>query len=163
MSNTITVVGTVATDPRIIQTQSGIDLCSFRIASGDRRYDREQQKWVDGETNWYGVTAFRTMALHAHESFHKGERVIISGRLRLRRWENGEKSGLAADIEVDAIGHDVRWGVSRFEKRSSTGDDQSEDLNSEARASDGTSSQDRWAHPEKSREAGPVPDGFIPA
>lgn len=120
MNNPISIVGTIATDPKLITTQSGVTLCSFRVASGDRRFDRAQQKWVDGETNWFGVTAFRALAEHAHESFRKGERIVITGRLRVRRWETGEKSGLNVEIEADALGHDLRWGVSRFEKRSVT-------------------------------------------
>lgn len=117
MSTPITVVGTIATDPRRIVTQSGVTLCTFRVASGQRRYDREEGRWVDGETNWFGVTAFRGLAEHASESLRKGERVVISGRLRIRRWEAEEKSGLSVEVEADALGHDLRWGVSRFEKR----------------------------------------------
>lgn len=118
MSNPIAVVGTIATPPKRIVAQSGVALCTFRLASGDRRYDREQGKWIDGETNWFGVTAFRTLAEHASASLRKGQRVIVFGRLRIRRWENGEKSGLSVDIEAEALGHDLRWGVSQFEKRS---------------------------------------------
>jgi len=119
MSNsTITIVGTVASAPRVVTAQSGVSICSFRLASGERRYDRVQQKWVDGDTSWFGVTAFRALADHALESFRKGERVIVHGRLRVREWENGERSGTSAEIDADALGHDLRWGVSRFEKRS---------------------------------------------
>ena len=92
MSNPITIIGTVATHPRLITTQSGVVICSFRLASGERRFDRAQQKWIDGETNWFGVTAFRALAEHASTSFRKGERVIVTGRLRVRKWENEEKS-----------------------------------------------------------------------
>lgn len=123
MSNRITIVGTIATDPKSIKTQSGVEMCTFRVASSERRFDQAQQKWVDGETNWFGVTTFRSLATHSLESFRKGERIIVAGRLRLRTWENTEKSGTSVDIEADAIGHDLRWGVSSFEKRtpSSTG------------------------------------------
>lgn len=117
MSTPISIVGTVATEPRLVSTQSGVPLCSFRVASGERRYDRAQQKWVDGETNWFGVTAFRGLAEHAKQSFRKGERVIVSGRLRVRRWEAESRSGISVEIEADALGHDLRWGVSRFERR----------------------------------------------
>ncbi|CAG7596532.1 single-stranded DNA-binding protein [Leucobacter soli] len=117
MNNQISVIGTIATDPKSITTRSGVTLCTFRLASGERRYDRAQQKWVDGETNWFGVTAFRALADHAAASFRKGERVIVTGRLRVRQWENDEKSGTSVDIEAEALGHDLRWGVSSFEKR----------------------------------------------
>lgn len=118
MSNTITVVGTIATDPKRHTTSSGVVLCSFRLASGDRRYDREQNRWVDGETNWFGITAFRSLAENAVASFRKGERIIVTGKLKVRRWATPEKSGLSVEIEVEGIGHDLRWGVSRFEKHS---------------------------------------------
>jgi len=44
--------------------------------------------------------------------------VIVNGRLRVRRWESDDKSGTTVEVEADAIGHDLRWGVSAFTKRS---------------------------------------------
>ncbi|MGI8393553.1 single-stranded DNA-binding protein [Leucobacter sp. W1038] len=117
MSNSVTVVGTIATEPRALTTQSGIALCSFRVASGERRFDREKKSWVDGETNWFTVTAFRGLALNAHDSFHKGDRVVVSGRLRIRSWERDDRSGTSVEIEAEALGHDLRWGVSQFSKK----------------------------------------------
>lgn len=117
MGTTINVIGTIATDPKLIRPSSGVQLCSFRLASDERRYDREQQSWVVGNTNWFGVVVFRSLAGHAHESFKKGDRIIISGRLRVRKWEKEGRKGISVEIEAEAIGHDVRWGVSRFEKR----------------------------------------------
>lgn len=117
MGTTINVVGTIATDPKLIRPSSGVQLCSFRLASDERRYDREQQSWVEGNTNWFGVVVFRSLAGHAHESFKKGDRVIVSGRLRVRKWEKEDRKGISVEIEAEAIGHDVRWGVSSFEKR----------------------------------------------
>jgi single-strand DNA-binding protein len=92
-----------------------------RVASNERRYDREKNQWVDGDTNWFTVNAFRTLAEHADRSFSKGDRVIISGRLRIRQWSNDGKTGTAVEIEADALGHDLRWGVSRFEKQIRSG------------------------------------------
>ncbi|MCB1274595.1 MAG: single-stranded DNA-binding protein [Leucobacter sp.] len=117
MSNQVSIVGTIATEPRIISTNTGVSLCVFRVASGERRYDRAQQKWVELEPNWFGVTAFRSLADHALASFRKGERVVVIGRLRIRQWERDGKSGTSVDIEADALGHDLRWGISSFEKR----------------------------------------------
>ncbi|MBN9612058.1 MAG: single-stranded DNA-binding protein, partial [Actinobacteria bacterium] len=110
-TSSINIVGTVATEPRMITTQAGITLCTFRLASGERRYDRAQQKWIDGETSWFSVTAFRSLAEHAGKSLRKGERVIVSGRLRVRQWEKEERGGTSVDVEADALGHDLRWGV----------------------------------------------------
>lgn len=117
MTTTIHVVGTIATDPKLINPASGTQLCSFRLASDERRYDKEKQEWVDGGTNWFGVVAFRRLASHAHESFHKGDRVMVTGRLRMRNWEKDDRKGVSIEIEAEALGHDVRWGVSKFDKR----------------------------------------------
>lgn len=117
MTTSIHVVGTVATEPKMIHATSGTQLCSFRLASDERRYDKETQSWVDPGSNWFGVVAFRTLGAHAHESLHKGDRVMVSGRLRMRNWEKDDRRGVSIEIEADALGHDVRWGVSSFEKR----------------------------------------------
>ena len=62
MSDTITIQGLVATTPRHIITSEGLPITSFRIATTSRRFDRAEEQWVDGETNWYTVTAFRSLA-----------------------------------------------------------------------------------------------------
>jgi len=40
--------------------------------------------------------------------------VLVAGKLRIRDWENGEKSGTTVDIEADAVGHDLAWGSTVF-------------------------------------------------
>ena len=114
MSDNITVTGVVATTPRHILTTEKLPITSFRLASTQRRYDRGEQKWVDGETNWYTVTGFRQLALNLVGSVEKGQRVVVTGRLQLRDWDNGEKKGLNVEIVADAIGHDLSWGTSSF-------------------------------------------------
>jgi len=116
MTNHVAVVGTVATDPKMIARNTESRFCSFRLASNDRRYDRGKSEWIDGPTNWFTINAFRALGDHALDSFRKGDRVVLTGRLRVRSWERDDKSGTSVDIEVDAIGHDLRWGTSQFTK-----------------------------------------------
>ena len=114
MSDQITVTGLVATIPRHLVPGEGLPITSFRLASTQRRYDRSQQRWVDGETNWFTITSFRQIALNVNASVQKGQRVVVTGRLRVRDWESGEKVGTTVDIDVDAIGHDLAWGTASF-------------------------------------------------
>jgi single-strand DNA-binding protein len=114
MSDTITLTGIVATEPRHLITKEGLPITSFRLASAQRRFDRTQERWIDADTNWYSITTFRQLAINAAGSIAKGERVIITGRLRIREWESGERNGVNVDIEADAIGHDLLWGTSKF-------------------------------------------------
>src|SRR5690606_33507949 len=46
MSDSITVVGTVATEPRHVKTDDKLEVTTFRLASAHRRYDRKAQTWV---------------------------------------------------------------------------------------------------------------------
>jgi len=116
MTDTITIVGNIATAPEQKVLPSGVTVTRFRVASGTRRFDRQSSAWVDGPTNWYGVSAFRGLGENAARSLHKGERVVVTGRLRLRAWENDGKRGMEAEIDADALGHDLMFGVSRYER-----------------------------------------------
>jgi len=114
MSDSITVVGTVATDPRHVTTDDKLEVTTFRLASAERRYDRKHAKWVDGGTNWYTIVAFRQLASNAAQSIKKGDRVIAFGRPRVRDWTSQERSGTTMEVEADALGHDLLWGRTEY-------------------------------------------------
>jgi single-strand DNA-binding protein len=71
-------------------------------------------KWVDGETNWYTVTSFKSLAINTAGSIQKGERILVTGKLLIRDWDNGERAGTSVELEAEAIGHDLNWGNSTF-------------------------------------------------
>jgi len=114
--DTITVVGFVGTPPKHVVTSTGLQITNFRLASTPRKWDRNTGKFVDGETNWYSVSAWRQLAVNAIASLEKGDRVIVTGRLKVQNWENGAKSGINVEIEADAIGQDLTWGTTRLTK-----------------------------------------------
>ena len=116
MNDSITLTGFVATPPRHIVTSGGLPITSFRMATTQRRFDRAKNAWVDGDTNWYTITTFRQLALNAATSIKKGERVIVSGKLRIRDWANGEKTGTTIEIDADSVGHDLAWGSTLFSR-----------------------------------------------
>lgn len=114
MAENITVAGLVATTPRHLVTAEGLPITSFRLATSSRRFDRALSKWVDGETNWYTITAFKQLAINAAGSINKGDRIMVQGILRVRDWDNGERAGTSVELEAEAIGHDLTWGTSVF-------------------------------------------------
>lgn len=114
MAENLTVSGLVATTPRHLITADGLPITSFRLASSTRRFDRAKGIWLEGETNWYTITAFRQLGINCAGSVNKGDRIIVQGVLRVRDWDNGERAGTSVEIEAEAIGHDLTWGQSVF-------------------------------------------------
>lgn len=116
MSEHITVRGFVATDPTTRTTGSGLAVGNFRLASTDRRFDREQQAWVDGATNWFTVNMFRQLSTNAAASLSKGQPVLVTGRLKVRQWQSEERSGTSVEIEAETVGHDLTLGTAFFNR-----------------------------------------------
>lgn len=148
MGDTITITGNIATEPELNTLLSGVSVTRFRLASPTRKYDRTTNTWVDGATNWYSVSAYRGLADNAAASLHKGERVVVTGRLRLRTWEADGRKGMEAEVDADALGHDLRFGTTAFQRtgaRSSGG------------AAPGGDAQEAWAPPQEADAPEPEP------
>ncbi|GEN79441.1 single-stranded DNA-binding protein [Actinotalea fermentans] len=110
-----TVVGWAATEPREIHA-GRVPYTSFRLASTPRHFDCARGVWVEGRTEWLTVKVFRDTALNVAGSVHKGQPLVVTGRLRTEEWqgENGARSGLV--LEASALGHDLTRGRATFVK-----------------------------------------------
>ena len=113
--NKFTTTGLVATTPRQVVTETGLEIISFRLASTHDRVGK-----ADGETyqttNWFTVSAYKNLAKNVGLSINKGDRVIVYGDLVVRDWDNGERSGTAVEIEADVIAHDLNYGVTEYQR-----------------------------------------------
>ncbi|MFB1427878.1 single-stranded DNA-binding protein [Micrococcus endophyticus] len=116
MQDIITVRGFVATDPVTRTTASGATVAGFRLATTERRFDREAGAWVDAHTNWYSVSAFGQLGSNTAQSVRKGNPVIVTGRLRVRDWSTEERSGTTVDVVADAVGLDLAFGSAAFQR-----------------------------------------------
>lgn len=107
---TLTLVGTAVAAPELRFTQSGVAVCSFTVASNERRLNASTGKWEDGEALFLRVNAWRQLAENAAESVDKGVRVIITGRLRQRSYDTsaGEKRTVV-ELEADEIGLSMKF------------------------------------------------------
>ncbi|MCC9306323.1 single-stranded DNA-binding protein [Kitasatospora sp. RB6PN24] len=110
----VTMIGNVASPVQYGQTAGGIPMANFRLASTERRYDRGRAEWVDGDTLWVTVLAWRGLASNVVSSLGKGDPVVVSGRLRVREWEDEGKRRSVVEIDARAIGHDLGRGTSAF-------------------------------------------------
>nr|WP_274635693.1 single-stranded DNA-binding protein [Microbacterium bovistercoris] len=143
MSDTITITGNLAADPEQRLIGNGTTVTSFRVASSQRHRDKDSGNWVETEPNWYQVSAFRGLGAHAFASLHRGERVIVTGRLKVRRWENEKGKGMSVEIDAEAIGHDLLWGTTRYTRAGAA--DQWNVPGADAAAGPTTEGQAEWA------------------
>lgn len=141
MKDIITISGNLSSEPEHKRLPNGTVITEFRVGSTHRRIDKSSGAWVDDETNWYAVSTFGRLAEHAFQSLHKGDGVVLIGRLKIRDWENGDQRGRSVDIHADAIGHDLRWGTSTFQKASSSR------VGSSDPREDAPATTDEWAVP----------------
>jgi single-strand DNA-binding protein len=148
MSDTLTLIGLVATQPNHLVTGDGLSITTFRLASNQRRYDRAQQKWVDGTTNWYTVATFRQLATNVVASVHKGQRVVVTGRLKVRDWSTDEKKGTSIELDAEALGHDLSWGTATFTRSAAAAVAEDEEAESAATTETEAPADDAYPAPE---------------
>jgi single-strand DNA-binding protein len=113
----ITVVGNLVADPELRYTPSGAAVANFRVASTPRRFDSQSNQWVDGEALFLTCNVWRQAAENVANSLTKGERVIVTGRLRQRSYETreGEKRTVF-EVEVDEVGPSLRYATAQVTK-----------------------------------------------
>jgi single-strand DNA-binding protein len=113
--NQTVIVGNLVDDPELRFTSNGMPVTNLRVAVTQRVL--EGGAWRDGPTSFFRVNAWRETATHLAESLHKGDRVVVLGRLRQRSWETpeGERRSVA-EIEADEVGASLRWVIARIER-----------------------------------------------
>ena len=110
----ITLQGNLGNDVAVRQAGDS-RVATFRVACTPRRYQKKTEEWVDGDTQWYTVNAWRGLAETCEQSLHRGDPVFVHGRLNAQVWTNS--AGIeVTTFEVDAlvVGHDLGRGTSVF-------------------------------------------------
>lgn len=114
----ITLVGNLTGDPELRFTPSGAAVANFTVASTPRTFDRQTSEWKDGETLFMRCSIWREAAESVAESLHRGTRVIVTGRLVSRSWddkESGQKRTVM-EMQVDEIGPSLRYATAKVTK-----------------------------------------------
>src|SRR5437870_928764 len=83
--NKITLVGNLGRDPELRYTPQGTPVCSFSLATNERRKDRNTGENND-ITTWFRVTLWGRQAETASQYLTRGRPVYIEGRLRVEEW-----------------------------------------------------------------------------
>jgi single-strand DNA-binding protein len=118
----ITVVGNLTADPELRYTQNGLPVANFTIASTPRTFDRASNEWKDGEALFLRASVWREFAEHVAGSLTKGSRVIATGRLRQRSYQDREgQNRTSIELEVDEIGPSLRYATAQVTRAASSG------------------------------------------
>jgi single-strand DNA-binding protein len=106
----VTVVGNLSDDPEMRFTPNGAAVAKLRMASTPRKR-LDSGEWADMEPSWYRVTCWRQLAENAVETFGKGDRVIVYGRLTIRAWrKDGEDfDRYSAEIDAEYVGAELTF------------------------------------------------------
>jgi len=109
---TLTITGNLTADPESRTSAGGTTIARLTVASTPRVFDKRTGEWSDGTTLFLRVTAFGHLADHVRLSLHKGDRVIVTGQLRARVWENEDGSrGSAVELVAEEIGAALRYAT----------------------------------------------------
>src|SRR6266851_10387430 len=82
--NRIILVGNLGRDPELRYTPQGTPVCSFTMATNERRKDKTGE-WQE-QVTWFKVTLWGRQAETASQYLTKGRPVYIEGRLRVEEW-----------------------------------------------------------------------------
>lgn len=87
MLNHIVLMGRLVRDPELKTTQSGVSICTFRIAS-DRDFTDKATGQRDAD--FVECVAWRGLAEFISRSFAKGRMIVVDGRLQSRNYPDSD-------------------------------------------------------------------------
>jgi single-strand DNA-binding protein len=126
VSNTTTITGNLTRDPEVRYTRDGQASTLLGVAVNRRWQDRTTKEWEES-TSFFDVVCWRDLAEHVALSLTRGMRVMVTGRMEQRTWENEEGERRAkVEIVADEIGPSLLFAtaeVQRTERRTAAAAD----------------------------------------
>ena len=84
--NKVILIGNLGRDPEISNSQNGIAVTKFSMATSEKWKDKITGKMQE-RTEWHFITTFGRLAEICNEYLFKGKQVCIEGRIQTRSWE----------------------------------------------------------------------------
>lgn len=113
----IDVVGNLGGDPEMKFRPQGDAIAEFSIANTPFKR-QDDGSFVDGDTVWYRVSAWRKDAERVVENLQKGDRVRVTGLLKPSLFE-GKEGDTRMSLQITADSN----GVTKVLKTTPQGDD----------------------------------------
>jgi single-strand DNA-binding protein len=116
MSTATSITGNLTRDPEIRYTRDGQATTTLGVAVNRRWQQRESKEWEES-TSFFDVVCWRELAENVALSLTKGMRVVVTGRLEQRSWENedGDRR-VKVEIVAEEIGPSLRFATADVQK-----------------------------------------------
>lgn len=112
MDANVTLTGLLGGAPELRTSKNGTPWVSFRLGCTPRV--KRQGEWVDDGTIWFSVHAWHSLARNAAASLGKGDRVIVTGRMRVEQWVGDDgRIRETKVIDATALGPDLTFTQAR--------------------------------------------------
>ena len=85
--NKVILVGNLGGDPETRYMPSGSAVTNLRLATNERRKDKQSGEFTD-YTEWHRVVLFDKLAEIAAEYLRKGSQVYVEGKIRTNKWQD---------------------------------------------------------------------------
>lgn len=116
------MTGTLTADPELSHTDKGVAYVRFTVACNDRRFDQNTGQWVDLDAAFLRCTAWRQLADHIAASLTRGVRVLVTGTLRQRTFQDADgQTRTAIDVDATEVGASLKWATVRVTKAATSG------------------------------------------
>ena len=111
----VTLVGYVAQEPNIHTTKTGKTVTDLRVGITPRYKDQATGEWRDAESSYFTVSCWDRLAHHVRASMHKGEPVLVRGKIKTSTYEDKDgRPRTDTRITADTVGHDLSRGVANY-------------------------------------------------
>lgn len=118
---TLTIIGNLTSEPEIRFIPSGAAVVNFTVASTPRIFNKATNDWADGDSLFIRCSLWREAAENVAESLHKGNRVIVVGKLKQRSYEKDGQKRDVIELEVEEIGPSLKYATATPVKASRGG------------------------------------------
>ena len=120
--NKVMIIGNVGRDPELRYTPNGVAVTNMRVAVNRRMFNKDSNSWDDKLDGYFTVNVWRDHAENVAESLKRGTRVLVTGRLISRSYENKEgETRWVTEIEADEVCPSLRWATAKVSKVNRSG------------------------------------------
>lgn len=116
----VTFIGNVTQAPELRFSQAGKAWATFSVAVNEYGKDKSGEKTE--HTSFFNCKLFGDAAENFAASVDKGNRVMVTGTLKMEKWTNKEgEEKTSPTVYVDEVGVSLRWATASITRTAGNG------------------------------------------